>query len=103
MAGSRPDPAATAAGRGAPSHDGDGSLKALQYFSLVSKIYTEHDANLSCSDKTLAEFITNLGRRSDHRKENGAKMPEYFVSSLLTTIHVVLPPSSTRKGEKGEG
>ncbi|KAI5084900.1 hypothetical protein GOP47_0001069 [Adiantum capillus-veneris] len=80
---------------------GDDGLKALEYLSLVSKVCTELEANIGCSDKVLAEFIIDLAQKSEKQetfaeslKENGAELPEYFVKSLLTSIHAVLPPKS---------
>ncbi|XP_058095795.1 probable pre-mRNA-splicing factor ATP-dependent RNA helicase DEAH5 [Magnolia sinica] len=79
----------------------DESLKKLEYLSLVSKVCTELESHVGCSDKVLAEFITDLGRRSEtvdefdaKLKENGAEMPDYFVRTLLTIIHAILPPKS---------
>ncbi|RYQ89283.1 hypothetical protein Ahy_B09g096006 isoform C [Arachis hypogaea] len=55
-------------------------------------------------DNVLAEFITELGRSSENveefdakLKENGAELPDYFVRTLLTIIHAILPP------KKGSG
>ncbi|XP_073116371.1 probable pre-mRNA-splicing factor ATP-dependent RNA helicase DEAH5 [Elaeis guineensis] len=77
---------------------GDG-LKKLEYLSLVSKICTELESHVGCGDKVLAEFITELGCRSEtveefdaKLKENGAEMPDYFVRTLLTIIHAIVPP-----------
>nr|XP_010926652.1 probable pre-mRNA-splicing factor ATP-dependent RNA helicase DEAH5 isoform X2 [Elaeis guineensis] len=74
-------------------------LKKLEYLSLVSKICTELESHVGCGDKVLAEFITELGRRSEtveefdaKLKENGAEMPDYFVRTLLTIIHAIVPP-----------
>ncbi|KAG1330850.1 Helicase [Cocos nucifera] len=81
----------------APAADDD--LKKLEYLSLVSKICTELESHVGCGDKVLAEFITELGRRSEtveefdtKLKENGAEMPDYFVRTLLTIIHAIVPP-----------
>ncbi|KAJ0961099.1 hypothetical protein J5N97_000914 [Dioscorea zingiberensis] len=82
---------------------GDG-LKKLEYLSLVSKVCTELESHVGCADKVLAEFITELGRKSEtveefdtKLKENGAEMPDYFVRTLLTIIHAILPPMSKSK------
>lgn len=82
-------------------------LKALEYLSLVSKVCTELESNIGCSDKILAEFIIDLGQQSDKHevfarslKDNGAELPDYFVKSLLTSIHAVLPPKSKADKER---
>ncbi|XP_014504690.1 probable pre-mRNA-splicing factor ATP-dependent RNA helicase DEAH5 [Vigna radiata var. radiata] len=74
-------------------------LKKLEYLSLVSKVCTELESHTGTGDKVLAEFITELGRSSENveefdakLKENGAEMPDYFVRTLLTIIHAILPP-----------
>ncbi|KAJ9167016.1 hypothetical protein P3X46_021700 [Hevea brasiliensis] len=78
--------------------DNDG-LKKLEYLSLVSKVCTELETHLGFGDKVLAEFITEFGRNCEtvdefdsKLKENGAEMPDYFVRTLLTIIHAILPP-----------
>ncbi|KAF2310850.1 hypothetical protein GH714_017620 [Hevea brasiliensis] len=80
------------------TRDNDG-LKKLEYLSLVSKVCTELETHLGFGDKVLAEFITELGRNCEtvdefdsKLKENGAEMPDYFVRTLLTIIHAILPP-----------
>lgn len=77
----------------------DDGLEKLEYLSLVSKVCTELETHVGCGDKVLAEFITELGRKSEtveefdaKLKENGAEMPDYFVRTLLTIIHAILPP-----------
>ncbi|CAI0399038.1 unnamed protein product [Linum tenue] len=82
----------------------DDVLKKLEYLSLVSKVCTELETHLGFGDKVLAEFITELGRNCEavdefdsKLKENDAGMPDYFVRTLLTIIHAILPP--TRKSE----
>lgn len=82
-------------------------LKRLEYLSLVSKVCTELDAHIGCSDKTLAEFIIDLAQKCGTTeefgrslKENGAEMPEYFVKTLLTIIHAILPPMSRAERER---
>ncbi|CAL1367891.1 unnamed protein product [Linum trigynum] len=82
----------------------DDVLKKLEYLSLVSKVCTELETHLGFGDKVLAEFITELGRNCEavdefdsKLKENDAEMPDYFVRTLLTIIHAILPP--TRKSE----
>eukprot|EP00249_Psilotum_nudum_P023176 c28773_g1_i1 orf=661-4329(-) len=87
----------------------DGVAK-LEYFSLVSKVCTELESNIGCSDKVLAEFIIDLAQGSENYetftqrlKENGAEMPEYFVRTLLTIIHAILPPKSKSGKEKSKG
>lgn len=77
------------------------SLKKLEYLSLVSKVCTELESHLGFGDKVLAEFITSIGRKCEtvdefdtKLKENGAEMPDYFVRTLLTIIHAILPPKS---------
>ncbi|CAN6452534.1 unnamed protein product [Victoria cruziana] len=83
---------------GAAKMDG---LKKLEYLSLVSKICTELESHIGCGDKVLAEFIAELGRTSrtvdefdTKLKESGAEMPDYFVHTLLTIIHAILPPET---------
>ncbi|KAM7515656.1 hypothetical protein LguiA_005239 [Lonicera macranthoides] len=87
----------------------EGGLKKLEYLSLVSKVCTELESHLGFGDKVLAEFITELGRNCQNvdefdakLKENGAEMPDYFVRTLLTIIHAILPPKldSKVKGQK---
>ncbi|KAI3442518.1 RNA helicase [Psidium guajava] len=95
----------------APAADGDGGLKKLEYLSLVSKVCSELETHLGFGDKVLAEFITELGRKCEtvdefdaKLKENGAEMPDYFVRTLLTIIHAILPPSDgadKQQGKKG--
>ncbi|KAL3642972.1 hypothetical protein CASFOL_013787 [Castilleja foliolosa] len=87
-------------------------LKKLEYLSLVSKVCTELETHLGFGDKVLAEFITEMGRTCEtvdefdaKLKENGAEMPDYFVRTLLTIIHAILPPkpkSIPGKGAKEE-
>uniref|UniRef100_A0A0C9RQC4 RNA helicase n=1 Tax=Wollemia nobilis TaxID=56998 RepID=A0A0C9RQC4_9CONI len=84
----------------------DEGLKRLEYLSLVSKVCTELEAHVGCADKVLAEFITDLGQKSENveqfdamLKENGAEMPEYFVRTLLTIIHAILPPKAKSEGK----
>lgn len=83
------------------SPTGDDGLKKLEYLSLVSKVCSELETHLGFGDKVLAEFITELGRNCEtveefdsKLKENGAEMPDYFVRTLLTIIHAILPPKS---------
>ncbi|KAI7727176.1 hypothetical protein M8C21_026989, partial [Ambrosia artemisiifolia] len=86
------------------------SLKKLEYLSLVSKVCTELESHLGFGDKVLAEFITEIGRKCEtvdefdiKLKENGAEMPDYFVRTLLTIIHAILPPKrkTEKEGRKG--
>lgn len=81
-------------------------LKKLEYLSLVSKVCTELESHTGTGDKVLAEFITELGHSSDSveefdaiLKENGAEMPDYFVRTLLTIIHAILPPKPKKEKE----
>ncbi|KAK2458998.1 pre-mRNA-splicing factor ATP-dependent RNA helicase DEAH1 [Trifolium repens] len=81
-------------------------LKKLEYLSLVSKVCTELESHTGAGDKVLAEFITDLGHSSDSveefdakLKENGAEMPDYFVRTLLTIIHAILPPKPKKEKE----
>ncbi|KAK6151958.1 hypothetical protein DH2020_014593 [Rehmannia glutinosa] len=83
-------------------------LKKLEYLSLVSKVCTELETHLGFGDKVLAEFITELGRNCQtveefdaKLKENGAEMPDYFVRTLLTIIHAILPPKQKLRSKKG--
>nr|GEZ79035.1 probable pre-mRNA-splicing factor ATP-dependent RNA helicase DEAH5 [Tanacetum cinerariifolium] len=86
------------------------SLKKLEYLSLVSKVCTELESHLGFSDKTLAEFITDLGHKcltvddfDKKLKKNRADLPDYFVRTLLNVIHAILPPKVKKpKGEVGE-
>ncbi|XP_020581763.1 probable pre-mRNA-splicing factor ATP-dependent RNA helicase DEAH5 isoform X1 [Phalaenopsis equestris] len=84
--------------------EAEDGLKKLEYLSLVSKVCTELESHVGCGDKVLAEFITELGRKAESveefdakLKENGAEMPDYFVRTLLTIIHAILPPKSKSK------
>ncbi|XP_057427503.1 probable pre-mRNA-splicing factor ATP-dependent RNA helicase DEAH5 [Lotus japonicus] len=88
----------------------DGLKKKLEYLSLVSKVCTELESHTGTGDKVLAEFITELGRDSENveefdakLKENGAEMPDYFVKTLLTIIHAILPPKPRKEKEKERG
>lgn len=88
----------------------DDGLKRLEYLSLVSKVCTELEAHIGCADKVLAEFITDLGEKSGtveefdaQLKENGAEMPEYFVRTLLTIIHAILPPKTKSDKDRTKG
>lgn len=90
----------------------DDGLKKLEYLSLVSKVCTELESHIGVADKVLAEFITDMGRKCEtvddfdsKLKENGAEMPDYFVRTLLTIIHAILPPKakSDDKGSKKDG
>ncbi|KAB1203687.1 putative pre-mRNA-splicing factor ATP-dependent RNA helicase [Morella rubra] len=93
----------------APAPKGDG-LKKLEYLSLVSKVCSELETHLGFGDKVLAEFITEMGRNCEtvvefeaKLKENGAEMPDYFVRTLLTIIHAILPPKpKSEKDSKNE-
>ncbi|KAK4740295.1 hypothetical protein R3W88_003992 [Solanum pinnatisectum] len=85
----------------------ENELKKLEYLSLISKVCSELEAHLGFGDKVLAEFITELGRNcltvdefDEKLKESGAEMPDYFVRTLLTIIHAILPPSAKSKSEK---
>ncbi|KAL2534297.1 putative pre-mRNA-splicing factor ATP-dependent RNA helicase [Abeliophyllum distichum] len=86
----------------------DDGLKKLEYLSLVSKVCTELETHLRFGDKVLAEFITEMGRKCEtvddfdaKLKKNGAEMPDYFVRTLLTIIHAILPPKKKEKLEIG--
>ncbi|KAM7274993.1 hypothetical protein ACFE04_016859 [Oxalis oulophora] len=88
----------------------DDSLKKLEYLSLVSKVCSELETHLGFSDKVLAEFITELGRKCDKvdefdskLKENGAELPDYFVRTLLKIIHAILPPEVKSKEDEKAG
>lgn len=81
-------------------------LQKHDYLSLIHKVCTELESHVGCGDKVLAEFITELGRKSEtvdefdkKLKENGAELPDYFVRTLLTIIHAILPlePKSDKK------
>ncbi|KAL8137387.1 hypothetical protein V2J09_003388 [Rumex salicifolius] len=76
----------------------------LKYLSLISKVCTELETHVGTDNKVLAEFIIELGRTSEtvHEfdsklKENGAEFPDYFVRTLLTIIHAILPPNKEGK------
>ncbi|CAN0914605.1 Probable pre-mRNA-splicing factor ATP-dependent RNA helicase DEAH5 [Linum grandiflorum] len=90
--------------------DGD-LMENLAYLSLLSKICHDLETNLGIVhvNKVLAEFIAELGRKSETFEEfdsklrgYGEKMPDYLVRSLLTTIHAVLRPKAP-KSEKPSG
>ncbi|KAJ0881939.1 putative RNA helicase [Helianthus annuus] len=87
----------------------DTSFKKLEYLSLVSKICTELESHLGFTDKVLAEFIAEIGRNSQtfddfdsKLKENGAELPDYFLRTLLTIIHAILPPKSVKRSGEPE-
>ncbi|KAE8728714.1 hypothetical protein F3Y22_tig00004111pilonHSYRG00123 [Hibiscus syriacus] len=87
----------------------DYALKKLEYLSLVSKVSSELESHVGFSDKILAEFITEMGCNSNtvdefnaKLKENGAVLPDYFVRTLLTVIHAILPPKPPNKESKAE-
>jgi ATP-dependent RNA helicase DHX8/PRP22 len=91
----------------ATAAENDAGLKKLEYLSLVSKVCSELETHLGFGDKILAEFITELGRSCEtvdefdaKLKENGAEMPDYFVRTLLTIIHAILPPKVEKEGKK---
>ncbi|ONI21648.1 hypothetical protein PRUPE_2G078300 [Prunus persica] len=65
----------------------DDGLKKLEYLSLVSKgLGTKFWRSSSLS-------LDESGGRVRHQiKENSAEMPDYFVRTLLTIIHAILPP-----------
>ncbi|KAG9157456.1 hypothetical protein Leryth_010291 [Lithospermum erythrorhizon] len=97
------------------SEEKDSGLKKLEYLSLVSKVCSELETHLGSGDKVLAEFITELGTEcqnvdefDDKLKQFGAEFPDYFVRTLLTIIHAILPPKSksendTKRDEKKAG
>ncbi|XP_071686171.1 probable pre-mRNA-splicing factor ATP-dependent RNA helicase DEAH5 [Rutidosis leptorrhynchoides] len=77
------------------------SLKEIEYRSLVYKVRTELKSHLGFDKKVLAKFIISIGQQCEtidefdaKLKENGAEMPDYFVRTLLTIIHAILPPKS---------
>ncbi|CAM0874333.1 unnamed protein product [Alopecurus aequalis] len=85
----------------APEGPADDGLRKLEYLSLVSKVCSELETHIGVGDKVLAEFITELGREAPSvadfdakLKANGADLPDYFVRTLLTIIHAILPPPS---------
>jgi ATP-dependent RNA helicase DHX8/PRP22 len=82
-----------------PAGPADDGLRKLEYLSLVSKVCSELETHIGVGDKVLAEFITELGRDAPDvsdfdakLKANGADLPDYFVRTLLTIIHAILPP-----------
>ncbi|KAJ8632634.1 hypothetical protein MRB53_025970 [Persea americana] len=87
-------------------------LQKLEYLSLIHKVCTELESHVGCNDKVLAEFITELGRKSEtvdefdkKLKENGAELPDYFVRTLLKIIHAILPPepeSDNKPSDEGK-
>ncbi|KAG7563629.1 S1 domain [Arabidopsis suecica] len=85
-------------------------LNKLNHLSLVSNVCNELETHLGSAEKVLAEFIIDLGRHSEtvdefdkKLKEEGAEMPDYFVRSLLTTIHGIYPPKPKSEKKKEEG
>ncbi|VYS58696.1 unnamed protein product [Arabidopsis thaliana] len=85
-------------------------LNKLNHLSLVSNVCNELETHLGSAEKVLAEFIIDLGRHSEtvdefdkNLKEAGAEMPDYFVRSLLTTIHGIYPPKPKSEKKKDEG
>ncbi|KAG9133365.1 hypothetical protein Leryth_026027 [Lithospermum erythrorhizon] len=90
------------------SEEKDSGLKKLEYLSVVSKVCSELETHLGFGDKVVAEFITELGRDchnvdafDEKLKQIGDELPDYFVRTLLTIIHAILPPKS--KSEKNTG
>jgi ATP-dependent RNA helicase DHX8/PRP22 len=88
----------------------DSGLKKLEYLWLVSKVCTKLEAHIRCSDKTLAQFIVDIAQHSDTvedfdqaLKKNGTEILKYFIKTLLTIIHVLLPPKSKAEWEKLKG
>ncbi|KQJ94824.1 probable pre-mRNA-splicing factor ATP-dependent RNA helicase DEAH5 [Brachypodium distachyon] len=86
-----------------PGGGGGDGLRKLEYLSLVSKVCSELETHIGVGDKVLAEFITELGRDAPSvadfdakLKANGADLPDYFVRTLLTIIHAILPPPPSR-------
>ncbi|KAI3912517.1 hypothetical protein MKW98_020979 [Papaver atlanticum] len=82
-------------------------LKKLEYMSLVSKVCTELESHLGFSDKVLAEFITDIGHNAEsvdefdtELKNKGAEMPDYFVRTLFTIIHAILPSKSKKEDDE---
>ncbi|CAE6067886.1 unnamed protein product [Arabidopsis arenosa] len=85
-------------------------LNKLNHLSLVSNVCNELETHLGSAEKVLAEFIIDLGRHSEtvdefdkKLKEEGAEMPDYFVRSLLTTIHGIYPPKPKSEKKKEDG
>ncbi|KAL1210055.1 putative pre-mRNA-splicing factor ATP-dependent RNA helicase DEAH5 [Cardamine amara subsp. amara] len=85
-------------------------LNKLNHLSLVSNVCNELETHLGSADKTLAEFIIDLGRKSEtvdefdkKLKKAGAEMPDYFVRSLLTVIHGIYPPEPKSEKSKEDG
>ncbi|GAA0173236.1 RNA helicase [Lithospermum erythrorhizon] len=83
-------------------------FEKLEYLSVVSKVCSELETHLGFGDKVVAEFITELGRDchnvdafDEKLKQIGDELPDYFVRTLLTIIHAILPPKS--KSEKNTG
>jgi ATP-dependent RNA helicase DHX8/PRP22 len=74
-------------------------LKKLEYLSLVSKVCTDLQAHIQCSDKTLAEFIIDLALyKCETQQEFGQSLKAYdtvltesLVHTLWTSIHAILP------------
>jgi ATP-dependent RNA helicase DHX8/PRP22 len=88
----------------------DLGLKKLEYLSQVSKVCTELEAHIGCSNKPLAEFIVDIAQHSDTvkafnqaLKKNDAENLKYFVKTLLTIIHTLMPPKSKAEREKLKG
>ncbi|XP_021747081.1 probable pre-mRNA-splicing factor ATP-dependent RNA helicase DEAH5 [Chenopodium quinoa] len=87
-----------------------GDLEKMTYMSLISKVCSELETHAGVGDKILAEFIIELGHNCEtvdefdsELKKNGAEMPDYFVKTLLTIIHAILPPKPKNKGFDGKG
>ncbi|KAI3802849.1 hypothetical protein L1987_30994 [Smallanthus sonchifolius] len=85
----------------------DAIFKKLEYLSLVSEVCTELESHLGLSDKVVAEFITDIGRKCEtvddfdsKLKENRFELPDDFVGTLLTKIHTILPPKSITESVK---
>jgi hypothetical protein len=76
----------------------------------VSKVCTELEAHIECSNKILAEFIVDITQHNDTveafdqaLKKNGAEILKYFIKTLPIIIHALLPPKIKAKREKLKG
>ncbi|KFK33582.1 hypothetical protein AALP_AA5G032500 [Arabis alpina] len=84
-------------------------LNKLNHLSLVSNVCNELETHMGKVEKVLAEFIIDLGRHSTNfeefdkkLKQHDAEMPDYFVRSLIATIHAIYPPKPKKKDDGDE-
>ncbi|KAF5204866.1 Atp-dependent rna helicase dhx8 [Thalictrum thalictroides] len=86
----------------------DSGMQQLQYLSIVSKVLIELKSNVGdISDKVVAEFVTDICRKSNcidefdtKLKENDVVLADYVVRNLFIMIHTVLPSIKPKSGKE---